>query len=160
MATITRNGATFRVDLDTPGQNGGTQTSATYSLIGCTVSVEVLHAVSDPAIGTALFEFQKANASETLEIALAGTNGYARRFVGGTPFEEAMFFYDDSAPIYLRFREMGGAVYFETSIDESTWTTQLSVGGLNWLGAGIINIGGNMYGQSNGEHVELDNLNL
>lgn len=101
------------------------------------------------------------NPANRITLAWDGDGGYMYfdEFVGGVKDETATT-YNPVRHKWLRLREAGGTVYWETSIDGELWTERRSKTTSLDLSNVIVKIGTGYYGTETGDYLLFDNFNL
>lgn len=109
--------------LDQNGSaTGKVESQGSYNLVGSAATVELAQAANDQ---TEFWLFINGATSGVRFLRL-GTLLYAQAVVGGTGVSTASVTYDPVAHRWLRVREAGGVVYWDTSSDRQGWTQQHS----------------------------------
>ena len=107
------------------GQYSGYTSASTYDLTDSEVRVEMVHSIRVVPSAQAYLSLETA-AGEMLSLWVEGTLLMCLRKAGGVMTELAAYPYDPAAHRWLRIRHFSGAVHWEASPDDGSWTTLAS----------------------------------
>jgi hypothetical protein len=115
------------IPVNTSFTGGINSTGTTVSLVGSTVSIELVQAPANGTNSNVYHWFQLASSlsSNVNDILFSVTGGtlFCYTDESGTRTNRASVTYNPTNHKWLRFRASGGVVYWETSPDNVTWTT-------------------------------------
>jgi hypothetical protein len=163
--TITTDG--FVPDGNNEAFAGFYSGGAPLSLLSCHVAIQVKGAMvvnDDMAVRFELVNDTDAAAVKTLRISLVGSDlifhDYLDGDASGTDQNQQHLKYDPKVHAWWRFRESGGKVLSETSIDGKTWYSRYSINTPGFAKAVHVNLnmGSKAQMQTMGS-VTFDNLN-
>lgn len=111
----------------TSSTDGDISTDSPYDITGGSVYVRILEVPSASTQADAVFALQANGFNEQYRWVYEAGTLYAQYFVAGsgtTPFSVT---YDSTVHKYWRIRESGGTIFWDTSVDGSSWTNRASV---------------------------------
>jgi len=139
---------------------GGLESLQDYDVTGCQVSARVTEVPNEDTNAYAVLYLKTNN--DSLEIIKDASELVFKTVIGGNHDPLAAVTYDPTQHAYWRLRESSGVVYWETSANGQSWTTQASKDSPLPITAVTIGLGGGAYQAESNPigKVRFDDLNV
>jgi hypothetical protein len=142
-------------------------TTDTYSLVGSYISWRLVENCAKNANNSCTINLRaRVGASDWVEFVLTGGRLASNNAVvsmtetvSGTP-SVTTFTYDPSVHVWFRIREAAGTVYWETSVDGSTWTVRRSKSTTLDLSSIEVQLEAGRWAAEAGTYATIDDFNL
>ncbi|HET7461177.1 MAG TPA: vanadium-dependent haloperoxidase [Longimicrobium sp.] len=125
-ALTSEQSGTLQIRPKVANDYGGYSSNAAYDLTSSEYKVRLVRPLRTTAAAEAYLAAGK-DTSNTVVLGVEGGELYCSRKVAGTVTEPARIPYDADAHLWLRLRERGGTLYYETSADGEAWTVQAAI---------------------------------